>query len=448
MTGQLLQGVRSPVSKVRESLRDPLIVNSSLILTTTVLMALAGSIFWVVAARLATSEQVGLASSLVSTTEALAVFAQLGLNITLIRTMPKSDRQASDVVLSTLVVGAAGAVLALGYGLALPTISPAVADVVTHPGAITLFAVLVAATAVNQLTDGIFLSINHVIGNLWVNGVLMGLVKLALPFLLVGAGALGVYASVGGSALVAALASLVLILRALPGRATRRPSKALLSSSRFSTAGYVSSVLYFVPQLVFPVLIINAEGPERSAVYFIGFQIATLLNAGIYAIANAMYAEASRRPEQARQVVAKGGRTIMASVFIGVVALWAATPVLLSVFGEHYADQGVTTLRILALGALGVGINYWGAVRLRLANHHGAMVGVQLFTTILMVVLAALAAPHGIEWVAVAWGAGQLVGGLVGALAVHTIAPLHDETPNDEPYEVADGSPRHREEKA
>lgn len=419
-------GVKEPVARVRASLRDPLIVNSSLILTTTLLMAVAGSLFWVIAARLATPDQIGVASSLVSTTEALAVFAQLGLNITLIRTMPSSDRRASDVATAAIVVALFGAVLAVAYGSALPMISPAVSDVVSWPWTIPMFAVLVAATAINQLTDGIFLSINRVASNLRINGILMSIAKIGLPFGLAGAGAFGVFGAVGLSALVAAVTSLVVILRFLPDPPTLRPSQVLRSSLRFSGAGYASNVLYFVPQLVLPVLVINAQGPAQSAIYFISFQIATLLNAGVYAIANSMFAEAARAPHAARMIVRKAGRTIIVATAVGAIILVLASPALLRIFGPEYADEGVPILRILALGSIGVAFNYWAAIRLRIANHLSAMVTVQAMTTIAMVLLGAVLAPLGIGYVAAAWGIGQLFGGIVGYVVSRTIAPIID----------------------
>ncbi len=86
------------------------------------------------------------------------------------------------------------------------------------PVAIAIFCVLVAATALNVLTDSVFLSINRVRSYLRLNGILLGVAKCTLPFLLAGAGALGLYGSVGGAALLCGVASLIVIFRHVPGR--------------------------------------------------------------------------------------------------------------------------------------------------------------------------------------------------------------------------------------
>lgn len=416
----------SLLGRVRAAARDPLLVNSWLILTTTALMAGAGAVFWVIAARLQSAEAVGLAGSLVATGEALAVFAQLGLNIALIKTMPSSERKAADATSAAAFVAVAGLLLALAYAAALPLISPELGEVVTFPWTAVLFAVLVSATAVNQLTDGLFLAINRVASNLRINGLLMGVVKCGLPLALAGAGAVGLYGSVGLASMVAAIISLWVILRHLPGRRSLKPSDELWHSRRFVGAGYATNVLYLLPQLVFPVIVINARGPAESAVYFIGFQIVTLLNAGVYAISNSMYAEASRAPHRATAIVRTAGLTIAWSTVVGVLVLVAASPLVLRIFGPDYTAGGTTTLRVLALGTIGVAFNYWCAMRLRIASHPRAMVSVQLTTTALMIGAAWGVADLGTAWVAGAWGVGQLCGGVLGYLVSRTLAPICD----------------------
>ena len=412
------------IDRLRTSLRDPLIRNSALMLATTLTMALVGSVFWVLAARFASRTAVGLGSSLVTTAEALAIFALLGLDVSVLRTMPRSDRRASDALIAGGIVAATGGVLALGYGLLLPVIAPDLAHIVSRPWLLPLFVLLVAGTALNQLTDSMFLAINRVVTNFWVNGLLMSAVKLGLPFALVGAGGFAVFGAVGGSALLAAVVSMWAILRYLPDRPSLRPSTAFRRTGRFAGAGYLSHVLYITPQLVFPVLIINAQGAAASAVFFVSFQIVTLLNHGVYTISSSMFAEVSRDSQRLEAIVRKAGRTIAVIAVGGIAILVAAAPILLAVFGPDYSHGGTTTLRILALGTIGVALNYWSAVRLRIAHHLRAMIGVQLFSTVLMIALAAAAAPHGIEYVAGAWGIGQLVGGIVGYVVSRTIAPM------------------------
>ena len=417
----MIAAVRDKARGVRN---DPMMVNSGLIFLTTTLMAGAGAIFWVVAARLQTPENVGLAGSLVSASDSIALFAQLGLNITVMQTMPVSRRKAADATASAFVVVLAGTCIAVGYCLLLPVTSPRLAQVLSGPWTVALFSVLVGFCALNILTDSLFLSVDRIRDFLKLNGILLGVGKLSLPFVLGGAGAVGLYSSVAGATLVCGVASLVMIVRHVGGRPSLRPSAELLGAKRFAGAGYLTYALYVTPQLVLPLLVINALGAAHAGVFFISTQIVTLQNAINLAVGNSMYAEGERNPHLRREIVRRGGRTMAVCAAATTVVMLVVAPYLLQVFGSHYAQQGALTLRILSFSTLAFAFNYWSAMQLRLSRNLRAMVLVQLAGTGMVVVLAALGAPHGTEWAAAGWGVGQLVGGLIGFVVSRTVAPI------------------------
>ena len=416
-------GVRE---RVRAARTDPVLVNSSLIFITTTMMAAGGAVFWVVAARLQSPEVVGVAGSLVSASDSLALFAQLGLNITLLQVLPKSERRAADIASAALIVGAAGMVLALGYALLTPITSERIHEVLDSPLAIALFSVLVAGCALNMLTDQIFLSINKIWSFLRLNGIFLGLAKCTLPFVLAGGGALGLYGSVGGATLACALISIVVIFRHVPGSRRPNPSPQLRGAKRFAGAGYLTYVLNVVPQMVLPLLVINALGASNAAVFFISVQIVTLQNSIVFAVGNSMYSEAEKSPHERRDVVRRGGITLLVLAAGSVVVMVVMAPYFLQIFGAHYAELGTATLRMLSLSTLGVAFNYWAAVRLRIVQHLKAMIVVQLSCTTIILVLAGSLASQGTVWVATAWGVGQVIGGLVGYVVSLTVAPLRD----------------------
>ncbi|MGY2704706.1 lipopolysaccharide biosynthesis protein [Nocardioides sp. HB32] len=407
-----------------------LMSNSLLVFVTTILMAGAGAAFWVIAARLASPQDVGLAGSLVAAGDSLALFAQLGLNIAIVRTLPASSRKAADVVTAALVVLTAGAAFALVYALLLPMTSPRLADVLSSPLTIALYAVLVAVTALNVLTDSVFLAIDRVWSFLRLNGVLMGVLKCGLPFLLAGAGAFGLYGSVGLAVGACGVASLLVILRHVPGSRTPRPSPQLLANRGFAAAGYVTYVLTVLPLLVFPLIVVNALGSAQAGAYFISFQVAALLNAVVLSVANLSYAEVERAQDGRHAVVRRSGLLLLGGAVLGCAAMVVLAPYFLAIFGSHYVDEGTTTLRVLALACVGAAFNYWGMLRLRLAAHLTAMIGVQVISTVVMLVLAILLAPHGTVWVGAAWGIGHAVGGLLGYLATATFARFPDRAPD------------------
>ncbi|WP_435747061.1 lipopolysaccharide biosynthesis protein [Nocardioides sp. SYSU DS0663] len=405
---------------------DRMLTNSAMLLATSALMAGFGALFWVLAARLYPAETVGVAGAIVAASDTLALFAQLGLNIAMVHTMPRSRHQAADVATAMLVVGSAAAVFALGYVLLLPLTSPRVHEVLGGPWGWALFVGLVAATAVNMLTDNVFLAIDRVRSYLWLNGLLLGTTKCLLPSLLAGAGALGLYGSAGGAALLCAVASVVVIFRRLPRRTRWRPSQELRGARGFAGAGYVTVVLALTPQLVLPLLVVNELGSAATAYFFVSLQVVALQNAVVVAVGNAMYAESERHPHRRTGIVRRGGVTMAVVCVLSAGAVWLVAPLLLHVFGPEYAAEGTSTLRVLSLSVVGLGLSYWAAMRLRLAHRPGAMVAAQVVGTTVVLVLSVSAVPHGTTWVAGALGVGYLAGGLVGLLVSRFVAPLHD----------------------
>ncbi|GGO71842.1 lipopolysaccharide biosynthesis protein [Nocardioides deserti] len=405
---------------------DRMLTNSALLFTTSALMAAFGATFWVLAARLYPAETVGVAGAIVTASDTLALFAQLGLNIALVRTMPRSRHQAADFTVSVVVVGSAAAVFALGYLLVLPHTAPRVHDALAGPWVGALFVGLVAATAVNMLTDSVFLAIDRVRSYLWLNGLVLGLTKCTLPVLLAGAGVLGLYGSAGGAALLCGAASAVVIYRHLPRPSTLRPSPELRRARGFAGAGYATVVLALTPQLVLPLLVVNELGAATTAYFFVSLQVVALQNAVVVAVGNSMYAEGERHPHRRTQAVRRGGVTMAVVCTTSAAAVWLVAPLLLRAFGQEYAAEGTATLRVLSLSVIGLGASYWAAMRLRLVDHAGAMIAAQVIGTSVVLTLSVVAVPHGTTWVAAALGAGYLVGGLAGYLMSRFVAPLRD----------------------
>ena len=122
--------------------------------------------------------------------------------------------------------------------------SPSLAAVLGSPLAIALYCVLVAGTALNVLTDSVFLAIEPAVGLPAAQRHPDGRsASASCRSLFAGAGAMGLYGSFGGASCSARLASLWVIFRHLPGRRSLSPSRELLDSRRFAGAGYATYVL-------------------------------------------------------------------------------------------------------------------------------------------------------------------------------------------------------------
>jgi len=68
----------NPKTLCKEVMKDSLYRNSIYLMTSTLIMAVLGFVFWMVNARLFTTEQVGLATTIISVMGLITGFSVLG----------------------------------------------------------------------------------------------------------------------------------------------------------------------------------------------------------------------------------------------------------------------------------------------------------------------------------------------------------------------------------
>lgn len=422
-----------------------LVSDSALMLTTTTAMAIAGSVFWLIAARVAPTEAVGVAASLISGVVVLSLLSQLGLNVTLVRVLPVSTRPRTDIGWAVGGTATLGFTLGVLYALLVPMISHELEVVRGSLWHVLAFGALVAGTAANVTADAAFLSLRKLKISLLVNGGLMSVLKCGLPLVLASVGPFGLLSSVGLASSMAALTSVALLMLSV-GRPTpaadhqrRRPSPELINSFRFAGAGYVASLIDLVPLLLLPLIVISTLGSATAGIYLLAFQIVSLLNAGVFAVGGSMYAAGARDPHLITPTLRRSAVLMGGAITAGALLLILLAPHLLTIFGSAYSEEGTAPLRVLALGSLALAAQYWAVVFHRLHRNLKAMVAIPTATTVAIITLAIAWAPHGPASVAAAWGTGYVIGAIVGlGLA------LRHATQSPPPRRVRRDGGRHR----
>ena len=135
---------------------DHLVRNSLYLVFSSGVQASLGFAFWIIMARLYSTKDVGIASSLISATAFISYFALFGLNSTLIRFLPTARDKGSLITAAIALVAAAGSIIGLAYVLLTPVFAPRLAFVAHSPALAAAFVLLAAAAAVNLLTDSVF----------------------------------------------------------------------------------------------------------------------------------------------------------------------------------------------------------------------------------------------------------------------------------------------------
>jgi O-antigen/teichoic acid export membrane protein len=243
-------------------------------------------------------------------------------------------------------------------------------------------------------------------------------VKLTLPVALVWLGAYGMFLAAGAATLAAVAASVLVLARRFGYRPRLELDWRLVHRDLgFSSGTYLSELLDLVPMLVLPLLIVRSLGPGAAAYYFIAFQIAGLLHAGIFAVTQSTYAEGCRTGGSLGALSRRAGRLLLLAP-AGGLTLALAGPAVLGVIGPEYRAGGTGTLVVLSLGAVVVAPAALSATLLRLTGRIGALVATTALRNGVVCLLAVALVHRGPAWVAGAWVTGEAVSLVVPAWAL------------------------------
>lgn len=396
---------------------DHLIRNSLYLILSSGTQAALGFVFWIIAARLFAAGDVGRASSLISATGVIATIALLGLNSAVDRYLPTAPNQDGLITAALLLVGVSGAGAGLLYLFLTPAIAPRLVFVIQSPLLATGFVILTAFTAVNLLTDSVFITSRRASYTALTDGGIGGLTKVVSAVLLAGSGAYGLYcASIGGFA-VAALASLALMATALHWRPSpRKLVQTLKPFARFSIANYISGNFYLLPSLIVPLIVLDRLGSTETAYYFVAFQVASLLHAVIYAIGQTFMAEGSYADADLRNLLKRSFRVLAAFVLPASLVLAGAAHWVLLVFGTKYSQHGTLPLILLVTSSIPLAVNHWLGTVLRLLGRLRAIIVNGFVFAAAICGFAWFLAPYGLGTLTSAWAIGGLLTAGVAAV--------------------------------
>ncbi len=105
--------------------RDPLYRTSFFMAFSSIFNAGCGFFFWIIAARIYTIEQVGLATALISSLGLVLLFSRLGLDFSIIRFFPTGDKNKIQhcLIITTLAILLAGLAYILQNDHLAPTLA-------------------------------------------------------------------------------------------------------------------------------------------------------------------------------------------------------------------------------------------------------------------------------------------------------------------------------------
>jgi O-antigen/teichoic acid export membrane protein len=394
---------------------DHLVSNSIYLLLNTVAMAALGLLFWLLCARLYSPAQIGAGTTLISASGLIGLASLLGFNATLVRFLPTSSRRNAHVNTGLFLTGIASVVLAVVYVVALPWFAPQLGFVHDSLWMAVSFVLLTAGTALNQLTDAIFVAYRSARFNLLIDGGIQGVSKIVLAVVLQGVGAYGVFASAGAAAGIAVIASVIVLVRLFDYQPRPEIDREVLSEvARYTGGTYFGSLLNLSPVMLVPIIVVNRLGTADAGYFYIAFMIANVVFAAAYSVTSSLFAETSYGERPTSQLVRHGINVLLALIVPAAIVLTLGGRLILEIFGSKYSDNAGTALVLLGLSAPIVAAADVCAVLLRTRPRVGGFVLMMACYAAAVIGLTVWWAGSGLEGVAWAWIVGNVVGLVVG----------------------------------
>lgn len=407
----LTDGVKTLTSKegLKRLYRVSLYRNAIYLIMHSAVTAILSFVFWILAARFYSAEEVGLASATLVAANFLAILATLGLDYGLIRFLPNSGEKSNVLVNSCLTVSVLAAIVFSFIFLAgLNIWTPALIFLRQNLLYVSGFTILVMAGTFCFILQNAFIAHRRAAFALW-QGMISGVTKLALVIPLAASlYAFGIVASLGMGFLVAVMVGLLFLLPRLQSGYHPFPTirKEVISEiAHFSFANYIVAIIGKVCLFVLPLMVINLLGAEQTAYFYIAF---TIVSSGLVlipvGISLSLFAEGSYSEESLGQDVSRSLKLSFLLFIPLMILIFFVGDKILLLFGEGYSMEATRLLQILVLSCLPITVNSIYFAKKRVQKKMKSVVGLTAFITVMTLTLSYFLLPvMGIIGAGIAW---------------------------------------------
>ncbi|MEV0034841.1 lipopolysaccharide biosynthesis protein [Streptomyces sp. NPDC050804] len=335
---------------------DSMFRNAYALMLSTGVSAALGLGFWLVAARYYTEEAVGQGSAAIAAMRLLASITATTMIGAVVRYVPRAGRATGPLVwraytISSLVVCVACVVFLLTLDLWGPSYAPL--DGVT---AGLVFTASCVAWALLTLQDGVLTGLRKAF---WVpvGNAVFSIGKLLLLIVFAGAlPVLGVFVSWAAAIALSVLPLGWLVFRRLiPRQAVadrdREPPRPA-DIGRFLAGDSVGALFSLAMINLLPVMVAVRFDAAHNAFFYTAYTVGGTMEFMAINMASSLTAHASHSPDRLAEGV-RGALRRMTFLLVPVVlVLVLFAPQVLAPFGDDYARNGTTVLRLLAAAAL------------------------------------------------------------------------------------------------
>ncbi|GCE02777.1 lipopolysaccharide biosynthesis protein [Dictyobacter aurantiacus] len=341
-----------------------MLLNTGSLIGTMLVTSGLGFAYWFVADRLFPLSAVGLASAATSTMMLLSSICLLGLSTLLISEIPRNrGKEGTIISAALLLVGGVGTIVGIIFALLTPLISKNMAPIGASFTNIILFALGIGLTSMTIILDTCMIAVLRGSLQFWRNAI-FAVLKLVLLFFasifIAEKTGINIYATWAASNLLSMVPLVIygVIKARKTGRSLRPQWSMLRRLGRSAIQHYILNLVYQTPAQILPVIATIMLSASANAWFYTASMIANFLFAVIGSLTTVLHAT---NAAQIHTLTQKSRMTVGLATAVSACAgliLFLGAHIILSFFGQSYADQASWSLRILALGAFPLIIKY------------------------------------------------------------------------------------------
>jgi O-antigen/teichoic acid export membrane protein len=346
-------------ARLVEHVRIPLHRDGYALAANSAFTAVAGLVYWIVAAREYSAHDVGVNAVLISSMMFLAGIAGLNLTNVVVRFLPEVGRRTAQVTaIAYAVAGCAAVGVALVFVAGAGAWAPAL-DFLRDDWVLGAWFVLstlgwclfsIQDSVLTALGKAVWVPVENAVFSLLKLGLVVAFATLLPVYGIFVSWTVGMLVAVAG-------VNLVIFGRLIRRHVAHQPVAETSTLrgpafARYFAADYVCSVAWMSATNLMPLVVTAVAGATENAFYALSWAVSLPLYAFAASIGMSLVLHGSRDrasvPALERKAAVQGARVLLPSVLIAVVL----APEVLSLFGGSYPEKGTTLLRLLALGAL------------------------------------------------------------------------------------------------
>ena len=381
--------------------------NSIYLMLSTIIMAVFGFVFWIIAARIFTTDQIGLATAIISAMGLITSFCGLGLGAGLIRYLPKSERKNDKIntvfTLIALVTIVASTIFILGLDL----FSPKLLFIKENFLLAFIFIFFMVISSASGLIESVFISYRNS-KYVLVKNTIFSILKIVFLFMFVGLGAYGIFSSWMLGLFLGFVSVFIVLIHKFKYRPKFVFYDSIISQiGRYSFGNYVSGFIGGLPALVLPLLVLNELGAKSSAYYYIAMMIAGVLYIIPTATSNSLFAEGSHDEKNLGKQIKSSYMIISLLLIPGVILFAVFGKYILLIFGQDYASGGSALLLILVVSGFFTALNSIYGTLLKIKKKIKGLIIVNLIGTVTTFALVYPFIGMGLVGIGIMWIAGE-----------------------------------------